>query len=61
MSNGQARCKQPKDKEGLGTCLVLHIVLDWIWDEVLDLEEDLQAAQLCQTQTNKVVALSIGP
>lgn len=41
MSNCEAGGEKPKDKEGLGTGLVLDIVLDGIRDEVLHLEEYL--------------------
>lgn len=41
VSNCKASGEKPKDKEGLGTGLVLDIVLDGIRDEVLHLEEYL--------------------
>ena len=43
VANCQASGEQAKDKEGLSACLVLHIIFDGVWDEVLPLEEELQA------------------
>ena len=43
VANCQASGEQAEDKEGLGTCLILHVILDGVWDEVLPLEKELQA------------------
>ena len=42
LSNSQTSGQQTKDQEWLRSCLVLHIILDGIWNEVFVLEEDLQ-------------------
>ena len=42
LSNGQTSGQQTKDQEWLCSRLVLHIILDGIWNEVFVLEEDLQ-------------------
>ena len=41
VANGQASGQQTKYQKGLRTSLVLDIILDWVGDEVLDLEEHL--------------------
>lgn len=41
MPDGQASCEQSKNQERLCPCLVFDVVLDWIWDEVLNLKENL--------------------
>ena len=42
LSNSQTSGQQTKDQERLRSGLVLHIILDGIWNEVFVLEEDLQ-------------------
>lgn len=44
VANGKASGEQAKDQEGLRAGLVLHIILDGVWDEVLVLEVHLQTA-----------------
>ena len=55
LSYSQTSGQQTKDQEWLRSCLVLHIILDGIWDEVLVLEENLQhksALQIIFSQHN---------
>lgn len=42
LPNSQTSGQETKDQEWLCSCLVLHIILDGIWNEVLVLEENLQ-------------------
>lgn len=44
MTNCKTSREEAKDKEWLRTGLILHIILDWVRDEVLDLKEYLQEA-----------------
>ena len=55
LSYSQTSGQQTKNQEWLRSCLVLHIILDGIWDEVLVLEENLQhksALQIIFSQQN---------
>ncbi len=51
VTNGQGGCEQTKHQEWLCTGLVLHIVGDGVWDQVLGLEEHLQQ-QTADTMTS---------
>ena len=42
MAYGKTCCQEAEHQEWLSTGLVLDIVLDGIWNEVSNLEEDLQ-------------------
>lgn len=45
MTNSQCCCQESKYKERLCASLVLDIIGDRVWDEILELEEDLRAKQ----------------
>lgn len=48
MADRQGSGEQAKHQERLCTGLILDIVCNWVWDEVLGLEEHLQHSDIAQ-------------